>query len=143
MINDQISLKGALTITKNGEVIREIDNLVVTAGKELLASRLAGNSGSVISYMAVGTGTTAAAIGNTTLATEVDRNALSVSGGTASGAAVTYATTWLAGDATGALTEAGLFTASSGGTMLARTVFAAVNKGADDLVTISWTVTVS
>jgi len=101
MINDQISLKGALTITKNGEVIREIDNLVVTAGKELLASRLAGNSGSVISYMAVGTGTTAAAVGNTTLATEVDRNALSVSGGTASGAAVTYATTWLAGDATG------------------------------------------
>ena len=143
MINDQISLKGALTITKNGEVIREIDNLVVTAGKELLASRLAGNSGSVISYMAVGTGTTAAAVGNTTLATEVDRNALSVNGGTASGAAVTYATTWLAGDATGALTEAGLFTASSGGTMLARTVFAAVNKGSDDLVTISWTVTVS
>jgi len=143
MINDQISLKGALTITKNGEVIREIDNLVVTAGKELLASRLAGNSGSVISYMAVGTGTTAAAVGNTTLATEVDRNALSVSGGTASGAAVTYSTTWLAGDATGALTEAGLFTASSGGTMLARTVFAAVNKGSDDLVTISWTVTVS
>lgn len=143
MINDQISLKGALTITKNGEVIREIDNLVVTAGKELLASRLAGNSGSVISYMAVGTGTTAAAVGNTTLATEVDRNALSVSGGTVSGAGVTYATTWLAGDATGALTEAGLFTAASGGTMLARTVFAAVNKGADDLVTISWTVTVS
>jgi hypothetical protein len=143
MINDQISLKGALTITKNGEVIREIDNLVVTAGKELLASRLAGNSGSVISYMAVGTGTTAAAVGNTTLATELDRNALSVNGGTASGAGVTYATTWLAGDATGALTEAGLFTASSGGTMLARTVFAAVNKGADDLVTISWTVTVS
>ena len=143
MINDQISLKGALTITKNGEVIREIDNLVVTAGKELLASRLAGNSGSVISYMAVGTGTTAAAAGNTTLATEVDRNALSVSGGTASGAAVTYATTWAAGDATGALTEAGLFTAASGGTMLARTVFAAVNKGSDDLVTISWTVTVS
>jgi hypothetical protein len=143
MINDQISLKGALTITKNGEVIREIDNLVVTAGKELLASRLAGNSGSVISYMAVGTGTTAAAVGNTTLATELDRNALSVNGGTASGAGVTYATTWLAGDATGALTEAGLFTASSGGTMLARTVFAAVNKGSDDLVTISWTVTVS
>ena len=143
MINDQISLKGALTITKNGEVIREIDNLVVTAGKELLASRLAGNSGSVISYMAVGTGTTAAAIGNTTLATELDRNALSVSGGTASGAGVTYSTTWLAADATGALTGAGLFTAASGGTMLARTVFAAVNKGADDLVTISWTVTVS
>lgn len=143
MINDQISLKGALTITKNGEVIREIDNLVVTAGKELLASRLAGNSGSVISYMAVGTGTTAAAVGNTTLATELDRNALSVSGGTASGAAVTYSTTWLAADATGALTEAGLFTAASGGTMLARTVFAAVNKGSDDLVTISWTVTVS
>jgi|TARA_B110000238_G_scaffold117807_1_gene127775 hypothetical protein len=143
MINDHIKLTGALTITKNGKVEREVKNLVVTAGKGLVASRLSSNSASVIGYMAVGTGTTAAAAGDTTLVTELDRNALAVSGGSVSGAAITYAATWNAADGTGALTEAGLFNASSGGTLFARTVFAVVNKGADDTVTISWTVTIS
>jgi hypothetical protein len=143
MINDHIKLTGALTITKNGKVEREIKNLVVTAGKGLVASRLSSNSASVIGYMAVGTGTTAAAAGDTTLVTELDRNALAVSGGSVSGAAITYTATWNAADGTGALTEAGLFNASSGGALFARTVFAVVNKGADDTVTISWTVTIS
>ena len=44
---------------------------------------------------------------------------------------------------TGAITEAGLFNASSSGTMLCRTVFSVVNKGASDAMTITWTVTVS
>jgi hypothetical protein len=143
MINDHIKLTGALTITKNGKVEREIKNLVVTAGKGLVASRLSSNSAAVIGYMAVGTGTTAAAAGNTTLVAELDRNALAVSGGSVSGSEINYAATWNAADGTGALTEAGLFNASSGGTLFARTVFAVVNKGADDTVTINWTVTIS
>ncbi len=142
MINDQISLTGALTVTKNGQVVREINNLVVTAGKALVASRLA-DAGAVVSHMAVGTSSTAAAAGNTTLGAEVDRNALTVNGGTVSGTAVTYECTWNAGDGTGALTEAGLFNAASGGTMLARTTYAVVNKGSDDIVTIQWVVTIS
>ena len=48
-----------------------------------------------------------------------------------------------AGSGTGAITEAGVFNASSGGTMLCRTVFSVVNKGADDSMTITWTITVS
>ena len=44
---------------------------------------------------------------------------------------------------TGAITEAGIFNASSSGTMLCRTVFSVVNKGASDSMTITWTVTVS
>ena len=44
---------------------------------------------------------------------------------------------------TGAVTEAGIFNASSGGTMLCRTVFAVVNKGADDGMSITWQITVS
>jgi hypothetical protein len=143
MLNDKLSLTGALTISLNGEVVRDINNLVVTVGKALVASRLASNSAAVIGYMAVGTGTTAAAAGNTTLGTEIDRNALAVSGGTATGAVVSYTTTWAPGDGTGALTEAGLFNASSSGVMLCRTVFPVVNKGADDTVTIVWDVTIS
>jgi len=141
MLNDSIKVKGALSISKNGVVVQEVNNLVVDAGKTLIAARLSG-SGSVLSHMAVGSGSTAAAAGNTALGTEIDRNALTVSGGSASGATVTYECTWAAGDGTGAITEAGLFTASSGGTMLARVGFPVVNKGADDIISIAWEVSI-
>lgn len=143
MLNDKLSLTGALTITKNGVVEQKIKNLVVATGKELVAANLQGGSVSPITHMGVGTGTTAAAAGDTALETQLDRNALSTSGGTVSGAVVTYECVWAPGDGTGALTEAGLFTAATGGTMLARTVFPVVNKGADDTVTITWEVTIS
>lgn len=143
MLTDKLSLTGALTISRNGEVVREIKNLVVTSGKALVAANLQGNSVNPITYMALGTGTTAADVADTTLESELDRNALTTSGGTVSGAVVTYETTWAPGDGTGAITEAGLFTASTGGTMLARTVFPVVNKGADDTITVVWDVTIS
>ena len=143
MLQDKLSLTGALTISKNGEVVQEIKNLVVTTGKELVAANLQGGSVSPVTHMAVGTGAVAAAAGDTALGTELDRNALSTSGGTVAGAVVTYECVWNPGDGTGALTEAGLFTAATGGTMLARTVFPVVNKGADDTVTIVWDVTIS
>jgi hypothetical protein len=55
----------------------------------------------------------------------------------------TYVASFPAGTGTGAVTEAGIFNASSGGTMLCRTVFSVVNKGADDAMSITWTITVS
>jgi len=115
-------------------------NLVVTAGKGLVAGCLSGVS-TPITKMSVGSGSVAAAAGDTALGSVIDTNALTVSGGTLSGATVTYACTWAAGDGTGAITEAGLFSAAN--VMLARTRFAVVNKGADDTVTITWTVTIS
>jgi len=142
MFNEDLKMTGALTVEKNGEIVHRIRNLVVTSGRNLVASRLAG-SGSVITHMGVGTGTTAAAAAQTALTSELDRNGLTVSGGTASANTVEYASTWNAGDGTGALTEAGMFTASSGGTMLARTVFSVVNKGINDSITITWTITIS
>ena len=142
MVNECLKVTGKVTIKKNGEVEREINNLVVTAGKELIATLISG-SGTAIGYMAVGTGSTAAAVGNTALETEIDRNALTVAGGTASSNTVEYEAVWNSGDGTGSLTEAGLFNASSAGTMLARTVFSAVNKAASDVLTITWTITIS
>jgi len=140
MFNDTIALTGALTITKNNELVMDTRNLVVTAGKGLVAGCLSGVS-TPVTKMSVGSGTVAAAAGDTALGSVIDTNALTVSGGTLSGATVTYACTWAAGDGTGAITEAGLFSAAD--VMLARTVFAVVNKGADDTVTITWTVTIS
>jgi len=124
---------------------REVPNIVTTAGKTFIASRMAGTASAVMGWMEVGTGTTAAAVGDTTLQTVVSgsRTATSVSGGTASTNTVVYATTFPAGTGTGALTEAGIFNASSAGTMLCRTVFSVINKGASDSMTITWTVTIN
>tara|TARA_B110000046_G_C12945019_1_gene377574 strand:- start:697 stop:1119 length:423 start_codon:yes stop_codon:yes gene_type:complete len=140
MIHDDLKLTGALTIALNDEIVQETKNLVVTAGKNWVADRM-NDVNTVMTHMAVGTGTTAAAAGNTTLVTENDRNALTSTTVTAN--AVAYVATWAAGDGTAALTEAGLFDAASAGDMLARTVFSVVNKGAADSMTITWTITVS
>ena len=139
-IQDNLKMKGRLQVSLNGEVVRDVDNLVVTAGKKYVADRMKNNS-SVMSHMAIGSGTTAAAAGNTALGTELGRVALTSS--TVSNAVVTYVASFAAGTGTGAVTEAGILTAASNGTMLCRTVFSVVNKGSADSMTITWTVTVS
>jgi hypothetical protein len=141
MISDNLKLTGNLTIAVNNEIVQETKNLVVTAGKNFVASRMKDTTKAAMTHMAVGTGTTAAAAGNTTLVSETDRNALTST--TVTNNAIAYVCTWAAGDATAALTEAGIFNASSGGDMLCRTVFSVVNKAAADSMTITWTVTVS
>ncbi len=146
MIQDSIKVTGELKITvtnPNGNVTQEtiIPNLVVTAGKNLIASRLKDTTDAALSHMAIGTGSTAAAAGNTTLGTEAGRVALTSTTVTAN--AVAYVATFGAGTGTGAITEAGLFNASSSGDMLCRTVFSVINKGAADTLGITWTVTVN
>ena len=141
MLQDDLKMTGRLSIAVNDEVVQEVKNLVVTTGKGYVASRMKDATATAMSHMGVGTGSTAAAAGDTALGSEVDRNALAST--TVSGANISYVATFAAGDGTGALTEAGLFNASSSGTMLCRTVFAVVNKGASDSMTITWTVTVS
>ena len=122
MVNDNLKLTGALTIALNNEVVHEVKNLVVTAGKNYVASRMKDTT-------------------KTALVAENDRNTLTST--TVTSNAVIYVCTWAAGDGTAALTEAAIFNASSGGDMLARTVFTVVNKAAADSMTITWTVTVS
>jgi len=146
MIIDNLEITGALQISLNNEVVHQCDNLVVTAGKEWVAGRF--KDGSIpdeMSHMALGSGSAAAAAGNTALGTELasSRIVLTTDGGTVSNATVQYDATWTSSHGAYAIEEAGIFNASSGGTMLARTVFAIINKGTDDTVTISWTITVS
>ncbi|NQW93618.1 MAG: hypothetical protein HQ446_06230 [Polaromonas sp.] len=117
-----------------------VPNLVVTSGKVFIASRMIGTEQNVMSHMALGTGTTAAVVANKSLQTEVFRNLFSAF--SSSSAVITYTANFIAGQATGAMTEAGVFSASTGGTMLCRTVFPVVNKGADDAMSITWTVTI-
>lgn len=140
MVNDNFNLTGAVTIELNNKVVHEIPNLVVTAGKNFVASRMK-NTTQVMTHMAVGTNNATAAVGQTTLTAESDRNALTST--TVTNNTVIYVATWSAGDATGALVEAAVLNASSGGTMLCRTVFPVLNKGSADSLTITWTITVS
>jgi len=143
-LKSDLKLTGHVTVEINGKVVQEIPNLVVTAGKEHVVSRLNDASDSVMTHMAVGTGSTAAAAGDTTLGTESARVALTSS--TVSGATITYVATFPAGtpNTLTALNEAGIFNASSGGTMFCRTVFAGVvNKDTSDAMSITWAITAS
>ena len=134
-------MKGRLQIHVNDELVQEVDNLVVTAGKGYVASRMKDTTATAMSHMAIGSGSTAAAAGDTALGNELGRVALTST--TVSGAVVTYVASFPAGTGTGAVTEAGILNASSSGTLLCRTVFSVVNKGASDSMTVTWTVTVS
>lgn len=144
MIKDDITLTGKVRITvknKEGNVIEDVTykNLVVTAGKNHIADRMKNNS-TAMSHMAVGTGTTSAAAGQTALVSESARVALTSS--TVSTNTIEYVGTFPAGTGTAALTEAAVLNASSSGTMLCRTVFTVINKGSADSLVITWTITV-
>ena len=145
MINDGFNIKGRLQIELNGEVVRDIDNLVVTTGKAFVAASMlktTSNSPAAMTHMALGSNTTNPAAGDTTLGTELSGR-VALTSATVSGAVVTYTATFAAGVSTGAVVEAGIFNAASGGTMLCHTEFDVVNKGSADAITITWTVTVS
>ena len=143
---DETKATGKLTVEikdKDGKVkdTRQLTNLVVSDGLDFIASRMKDATATAMSHMAIGSGSTAAAAGNTALGSELGR--VSLTSTNVSAAVVTYVATFAAGTGTGAVTEAALLNASSGGTMLCRTVFSVVNKGSADSMTITWTVTVS
>jgi hypothetical protein len=139
--DSNLAMKGRLTIAINDEVVQEVDNLVVTTGKGYVASRMKDATATAMSHMAIGTGSTAAAASDSALGSESARVALTST--SVSGADVTYVATFGAGTGTAAITEAAILNASSSGTMLCRTVFAVVNKGASDSMTVTWVVTAS
>jgi hypothetical protein len=119
----------------------EVPNLVVTTGLAFIASRMKDTTDTAMSHMAIGTGTTAAAAGNTALVTEAAR--VSLTSTTVTANATAYVASFGAGTGTGAITEAGILNAESVGTLLCRTVFDVVNKGANDTLQITWTITLS
>jgi hypothetical protein len=142
---DFLTAKGALSIVvkdSNGDLKQELNvtNLVVDTGLAYIASRMKDTTATAMSHMAIGAGTNDPAAGDTALQTELGRVGLTST--TVTNNSVAYVASFAAGTGTGAVTEAGIFNASSGGTMLCRTEFAVINKAAGDSMTITWTVTV-
>ncbi|MEY3740121.1 MAG: hypothetical protein RLZZ192_797 [Pseudomonadota bacterium] len=148
MIQESMQLHGAMTLIisrANGdtETIYK-DNLIVNVGFDFIADAIGKSASrpSVMGYIALGTGTTAAAATQSALVTEIDRNAATYAH-TAGTKTFTFTADFLAGDATGAITEAGVFNAATAGIMFDRVVFPVVNKGADDSLTAVFTFTMS
>ena len=146
MIKDTLKATGKLVLSlydKNNNIksVIEVPNLVVTAGLNFIASRMVGTTAGVMSHMAVGTSNTAANTSQISLQAEAAREALT--GALATGSTITYNATFGPGSGTGTLVEAGVLNAGTSGTMLCRTVFPAIVKEVDDILTINWLVTIS
>ena len=148
MIQESMQLHGSVTliVTRAGGETETVhkDNLIVNVGFDFIADAVgkAASRPGVMGYIALGTGTTAAAATQAALVTELDRNAASYAH-TAGTRTFTFTADFPAGDATGAITEAGVFNAASAGIMFDRVVFPVVNKGADDSLTSVFTFTMS
>uniref|UniRef100_A0A6H1Z8R6 Putative tail protein n=1 Tax=viral metagenome TaxID=1070528 RepID=A0A6H1Z8R6_9ZZZZ len=124
---------------------REYHNLVVSAGKAGVASRINGaGSEAAFTYIAIGIGTTAAAAGNTTLESEIV-----TAGGERAAGTPTRITTNVTNDTaqlqvtysfTGsfAVTESGVLNAASTGTLIARRTFSAINVVSGDSIQTTW-----
>jgi hypothetical protein len=151
MVNDSIKAKGTLQLVltdEQGNIKEQHEhNKVVDAGLAYIASRMRDASATVMSHMGIGSGTTAAAAGDTTLgsqlSTRVGLDSTTIVTTTATDDSVQYVATFGAGQSTGAVTEAGVFNDATAGTMLCRTVFDVINKGELDTLVITWKVTVA
>ena len=124
-------------------------NLVTNAGFAGMAGLANGVVTDFFDYIGVGTGTTAAAAADTTLETE-----LATSGLSRALATLTRVTTTVTDDTaqflksfsvtgTQAVTESGVLSASSGGTLFTHQVFSAINVVNGDTLEITWKVKVA
>lgn len=145
---DKVKMHGAMTATLikgDGSVVtRHKDNIIVNVGFDFIANAIGASSSrpAVMSHIAVGTGTTAVAASQSALVSELARGAATYAHTTGT-KVFTFNTTFAAGVATGAITEAGVFNAASGGIMLDRVMFAVINKAAADTLQVTFTFTMS
>lgn len=145
---DRMKLTGRLLVTaediRTGAVVayRHVDNLVTLVGRNLVRDLLGDATSDRLTHMAVGTGTTAAAAGDTTLGSEVHRDALTQVDVSESGkiSVLLFLGSTVANGFD--LTEAGVLTEEIGGKLYARAVYAAITKTASIAVTYDWEFTI-
>lgn len=109
--------------------------MIVDTGLQHMADQMAEEAQGQMSHIAVGTGATAPAAGDAALQTELVR--VAVTSVIRTDKKVTYVATLPAGVGTGALTEAAILNAASGGVMLSRITFPVKNKAAGDSMTVT------
>ena len=144
MLSENTKVRGTLQFELRdaaGNVKQFIEeNLVVNLGLAAIAKRMIDDAEGKVTHMAVGTDSTAAVGTQTALSTELTRVVLQASTnvtGVVANDSARFVAEFGPGVGTGALREAGLFANT---TMWARSVFADLNKAADDTLTISWNI---
>lgn len=154
---EELNVKGWFKINhfdKFGNLIETVEtpNAMTNASFQEISGLILSDvaaSYTAFDYIAVGTGTTTATATDTQLETEETQNGLTRATGTG-----TQVTTSVANDTsqllksfsvTGsvAVTEAGVFNASSAGTLLCRQTFSAINVANGDTLQITWKVQVT
>lgn len=147
----RLALYGVVLPFVTGRWVQEMElsNLITNAGAAGVASRINGaGSEAAFTYIAVGTGTNAASASDTTLQTELAASGLSRAAATASRVTtdvtndtaqlvLTYTVT-----GTAAVTESGVFNASSSGVLLCRQTFSAINVVNGDSLQVTWKIDV-
>lgn len=149
---DRIHLRGMYEIAllgPNQEVLdyRKVDNVVVTAGRSYVLSRIVSASPQtdVINSIAVGTSTTTPVTGDTLLGSEILRIAIATfvtAGLTANPPSWQAQCTFATNQANTTLGEAGIFNASGANlaTMLSHVTFATISKATSNTLAISYTI---
>lgn len=118
------------------------ENIITNAGRAHIIDRLQGAAVAVADYMAIGSGTTAAAAADTTLGTELARAQGTLSQPTAYTDRLVYE--FPAGTGTGTVGEVGRLNNSSGGTLMGRSVYTSwtpastIPKGASDTLEFTY-----
>lgn len=153
-VGGSLSIVVTDTITNTVRQELYVPNLVVSTGKTFIASRMVGTSAAIMSHMGIGTNSTTELATDTALGAELtvaggftgySRAALSIA--TSASNVVTYSANFAANNPSApsggaVLREAGIFNASTAGTMLCRTTFPTVTKLPADALTITWTITI-
>jgi len=107
-----------------------------------VADRMAGGADALVDYTGIGT----TSGGKTTASTQLEaqtarvQNDSNTQGAGAADNDVVHVATFAAGVGDGAIVEAGLFATLATATLHAYQEFAAVNKGAADTLTVTWTI---
>lgn len=152
MLKDGFKAKGRVGIVlrdKDGNVKeeRDIDNLVVTEGVTFIAARMVGTSTNVMNTMKLGTSSQALANGDTGVVSHATGETVTGNnfGASASGAVVTYTATFgaIGSGGTVGIKEAAITNNDTADKCLCRVIFDVVNKGEDDSMSVTWTVTIS
>ncbi len=126
---------------------KDVHNLIVAVGDAYIADCMSDRGVTMMSHMAIGDDSDPSqSCGDTILNNELVRVALdsTTQGAGADDNDVVYIATFGAGVGTGAIVEAGIFNSAvtDGGTMLCRTTFGVITKGAADTLIITWTISV-
>lgn len=132
----------------DGNALQEMNfqNLLVTIGRSWVLGQLESiniQTAQTITYLAVGSSTTAPTTSDTTLGLEVTRLAIgtfSTTGLTANPPSWQAQVSFATNQANTTLAECGLFNSSAGGTMLAHATFASFVKATSNTLNISYTI---